>query len=75
MTAVGQQRRFSGGRNMSASPPTPDVLLRCRERSKRANSGLVRSGIGAARASTWRLLGQNTINLPIGQWPSQPHGK
>jgi hypothetical protein len=30
----------SGGRDMSASSPTPDVSLRCRERSKRARIGL-----------------------------------
>jgi len=36
MTAVGQSRRLSVALGMLASPLTPDVLLRCRERSKRA---------------------------------------
>jgi hypothetical protein len=38
MSAEGHQRRLSDVLRMSASPPTPDVSLRCRERSKRATS-------------------------------------
>ena len=37
--APGQQRRLSDVLGMSALPLTPDVSLRCRERSKRARSG------------------------------------
>jgi Transposase domain (DUF772) len=33
---TGHSRRFRDVRAMSAYPPTPDVLLRCRELSKRA---------------------------------------
>jgi len=35
---LGHQRHFRDVRTMSAHPPTADVLLRCRERSKRANN-------------------------------------
>jgi hypothetical protein len=45
MSELGQQRRFSGDRDMSASPPTPDVSLRCRERSSRARSSLWRGAL------------------------------
>jgi len=38
MSEMGHQRRFRDVRAMSAYPPTPDVLRRCRERSKRARS-------------------------------------
>jgi hypothetical protein len=39
-SAWGHQRRLSDVLRMSALPLIPDVSLRCRERSKRANSGL-----------------------------------
>jgi hypothetical protein len=38
MAVVGHQRRFRDVRAMSAYLPTREVILRCRERSKRARS-------------------------------------
>ena len=38
---TGQTRSIGDVRAMSAYPPTPDVLLRCRERSKGATNGLM----------------------------------
>jgi hypothetical protein len=41
-SAPGQPRPICDIRAMSAYPPTPDGLLRCRERSKSAMTGLMR---------------------------------
>src|SRR6516165_2599721 len=39
MSPLGQSRRFSHVRDMSASPPTAVDLVRCSETTRRANSG------------------------------------
>ena len=41
MSASGHQRQFGGDLDMWASPLTPDISLRCRERSKRAMNRLM----------------------------------
>src|SRR4051812_16910028 len=43
MSAPSQSRRLSNALGMSASPPTPDVLLRRRERSKRLQAAIATS--------------------------------